>query len=69
MNHTHLFKDWEDDGDVYTLHLDFINVGTIDFPRTTVMVMKSNPTIISINGIHVPYSDEIIERANAMVKK
>jgi hypothetical protein len=30
--------------------------------------MKYEPTLISINGIHVPYSDEIIERANAMVK-
>jgi hypothetical protein len=59
MNHHELCKDWEDDGKIYTCRYDF---------RTTVMVMKDNPTIISINGIHVPYSDDIIRQVNAMVK-
>ena len=58
MNNTHLFKDWEDDGDIYICRLT----------RTTVMVVNSQPQLVSINGIHVPYSDEIIEQINAMVK-
>jgi hypothetical protein len=68
MNHHELCKDWIDDGEFYIRHVDFINVGKLELPRTTAMLMKKGPTVISINGIIVPYSDDTVNKVNRMAR-
>jgi len=59
MNHHELCKDWIDDGKFYLCRADKF---------TTVLIMKDEPNLISINGIHVPYSDDTIRRVNVMAE-